>query len=75
MARVNTTQIAQALGLTSAALEALASGAIVDAYDPRQVAEQVRTRFDLPADEPIDRELARRGVLTDAEGRWLDDVD
>lgn len=50
----------------------------VDGYVGREVAKDIATRFGLSLDEPglsLGAELAARGVLTEEEGRWLDDTE
>jgi hypothetical protein len=65
--------VAAVLDVDPDAVTALATQAPLGPYTPEGVAQHLRARFALPPDVPIGQELARRGVLTLAEGRWLDD--
>ncbi len=40
-----------------------------------EVAKEIRRRFKLDDDEPLGFALARVGVLTEEEARWLDDAE
>jgi hypothetical protein len=39
------------------------------------VYDELCTRYGLDRSEPAGAQLAERGILTDAEGRWLDEED
>lgn len=44
-------------------------------FSGHQVGNEINERFTLRPNEPMGYQLADLGVLTDAEGRWLDDVE
>lgn len=67
--------IARKLHIDTAALNALFSAAPVDGIDGRAVATMLRQVFHLDPVEPLGAELVAAGVLTEAEGAWLDDVE
>jgi hypothetical protein len=74
---VSAHRVARKLGLDDTdALEALHAACPVGGFDGRAVAQSLRRHFAIPDDEPhLGRALAERGILTEAEGAWLDDRD
>jgi hypothetical protein len=72
---VNGTAVAQKLGLTLDELNSLYAVFPVGGFVGAVVAQELRARYGIDEDEPLGEALAERGVLTPAEGRWLDDRD
>ena len=70
--------VRQKLGLEPDELEAL-FGALPHPVrggpDGRKVAADIRRRFNLPEHLSLGEGLARAGVLTQEEARWLDDAE
>jgi hypothetical protein len=67
--------IAQKLGLSLDELNSLYTTFPVGGCVGAVVAQELRARYGLDEDERLGEALAERGVLTEAEGRWLDDRD
>ena len=63
------------LNLTADQINALFSTGQVGGYRGADVALKIANRYQLTLHEPFGRQLAEQGVLTKAEGRWLDDLD
>lgn len=75
MAEIDGTEVARKLGLSVDELNSLYSRLPVGGWVGATVAADLCNRFGLDELEPPGAQLAARGVLTEAEGIWLDDAD
>lgn len=67
--------VCQKLDLTTSELNALYTNCLVDGHSGIDVAARLRERYQIDDDQPLGAGLVDLGVLTLAEGEWLDDVD
>lgn len=63
------------LALSESELNSLYVSDPVDGHAGTEVAQRLADRFGLDVAEPLGRQLAAAGILTEEEGRWLDDAD
>ena len=75
MERKQIEEIGRLLGLDTEQLESLFVACPVAGWAGHEVAAELCQRFGLEADEPLGKQLWAAGVLTQAQGRWLDDED
>lgn len=75
MERKQIEEIGRLLGLNTEQLESLFVACPVGGWAGHEVAAELCQRFGLEADEPLGKQLWAAGVLTQAQGRWLDDED
>jgi hypothetical protein len=72
---VNGPTVARKLGLSLDELRLLYTLSPEAGPEGRSVADRLRARYGVPFEAALGTELATRGVLTAAEGAWLDDAD
>ncbi len=72
---VSRATVARKLGLTRDDLELLYTLSPERGPEGRAIADRLRARYGIPFEAALGAELATRGVLTAAEGAWLDDAD
>ena len=72
---VDRVAVARKLGISLAELEMLYTLSPEAGPEGRSIADRLRGRYGIPFEAALGAELATRGVLTAAEGAWLDDAD
>jgi hypothetical protein len=72
---VDRATVARKLGLSAEELALLYTLSPEVGPEGRSVADRLRAQHGVAFEEPLGQALAARGVLTAAEGSWLDDAD
>jgi hypothetical protein len=69
------TSVMSKLGIGQDELNSLYVTGPVAGFVGTEVAADLAERFGLDVSEPLGGQLAAKGVLTDAEAEWMDDVE